>query len=91
MTRREAPSCAPVAVIHPDPSRRRFLQESVQTPLRSPDRGAGCPARCPGRAAGALAVQRAALLGAARGANCHSIDLRHFDNTNISLINPFAG
>ena len=92
------------AAIHPDPGRRRLLQEGVQTLLDQLIAERVAPLD-------ALASQRAALLAAARRANGRSIDLRdtliagialareaqlatrnlrHFDDTTISLINPFG-
>lgn len=93
------------AAIHPDPGRRRLLQEGLQTLLNQLIAERVAPLD-------ALASQRAALLAAARRANGRSIDLRdtliagialareaqlatrnlrHFDDTTISLINPFGG
>ena len=93
------------AAIHPDPGRRRLLQEGLQTLLDQLIAERVAPFD-------ALASQRAALLAAARRANGRRIDLRdtliagialareaqlatrnlrHFDDTTISLINPFAG
>ena len=93
------------AAIHPNPGRRRLLQEGLQTLLDQLIAERVAPFD-------ALASQRAALLAAARRANGRSIDLRdtliagialareaqlatrnprHFDDTTISLINPFGG
>jgi predicted nucleic acid-binding protein len=91
------------AAIHPDPGRRRLLQDGVQALLDQliQERVASMDA---------LAAQRAALLAAARRAKGRVVDLRdtliagialaceaqlatrnvrHFEDTTISLINPF--
>jgi toxin FitB len=92
------------AAIHPDPDRRRLLQNGVQALLDQ---------LIQGRVASmdALAAQKAALLAAARRAKGRVVDLRdtliagialaceaqlatrnvrHFEDTTISLINPFS-
>ena len=92
------------AAIHPDPGRRRLLQDGVQALLDQliQERVASMDA---------LAAQRAAMLAAARRAKGRVVDLRdtliagialaceaqlatrnvrHFEDTTISLINPFG-
>jgi predicted nucleic acid-binding protein len=92
------------AAIHPDPGRRRLLQNGVQALLDQliQERVASMDA---------LAAQKAALLAAARRAKGRVVDLRdtliagialaceaqlatrnvrHFEDTTISLINPFS-
>jgi len=92
------------AAIHPDPDRRRRLQDGVQMLLDQliQERVASMDA---------LAAQKAAFLAAARRAKGRVVDLRdtliagialaceaqlatrnvrHFHDTTISLINPFG-
>ncbi len=91
------------AAIHPDPGRRRLLQEGVQALLDQLIQERVAPMD-------SLAAQKAALLAATRRAKGRVVDLRdtliagialaceaqlatrnvwHFDDTTISLINPF--